>query len=80
MDIWYNGYFMDFFDRQLGLNVKCTYAFDVIAKEFNTVWEVIRKRKDIYNATAYRKLPRFIHKVDTFEIIFDQKFVDEINT
>ncbi|MNN00866.1 hypothetical protein D3C81_1134690 [compost metagenome] len=71
---------MDFIDRELRFNVKGPNAFDIITKEFDAVGKVVRERKNIYDTSSYCKLSGFIDKIYTFEIIFDQKLIDKINT
>ena len=56
--------------RKLRNWVKNPYRFHVFIKHFYTIRQVVAIRKDINNAAAHRKLPRFIYKIGTNKAVF----------
>ena len=67
------------FDRQLRFHIEASNAVDFVAKKLYSVRIVIRKRKYVDNSSTNRKFAWFSDKIDSFEFVFEQDFIDKIN-
>ncbi len=65
--------------RNLIIDVKASDGFNFVAKKIEPVRIFIRKRKNINNTSAHRKLAWLINIFNPFETIFIQKFVDKLS-
>ena len=74
-----NFHFGALFLRKLCFYIENAYWFHFITKKVATKRHFESKRKNIDNASAYRELSRFVHKINTHETIFKQHFGQKID-
>ena len=67
------------FLRQLGDRIEYPDRFYFVAVEFHPVRKFVGERKNVYDSASNGKLSCFHHEIGSFEIIFSEKFNNEIN-
>ena len=74
-DIWNDTHFTGLPNGALALYIEIANALYFIIKKFYAIGMIFRKREDVYDTSAYRKLARTCDKVHPFELVFKKCFV-----
>ena len=79
LNVWNNVEEIMRIDGNLCGSVKRSNGFYLIAKKFNSKRKIVGIRKHIDDSTTNGKLSRFVHKINTVKVIFQQQFIDKID-